>query len=153
MICPLETFNFFYLRILCYSLFCFCRNALIGIIGKGGLRSLYAGWGAVLCRNVPHSIIKVWSLYMLDGSCTIQRDCNCKKPHTHTHKQIPGSIECNELERDLLYHIFYNKHPISSKTARSMHICFYLKFISPYFSTCDYLGYLCNVCSSTLMKA
>ena len=36
-----------------------CRNALAGIITNGGLPSLYAGWGAVLCRNVPHSIIKV----------------------------------------------------------------------------------------------
>lgn len=35
------------------------RNALLGIVGKGGFSSLYAGWGAVLCRNVPHSVIKV----------------------------------------------------------------------------------------------
>ncbi|XP_057994758.1 uncharacterized protein LOC110656062 isoform X2 [Hevea brasiliensis] len=28
---------------------------------KGGLPSLYAGWGAVLCRNVPHSIIKFYT--------------------------------------------------------------------------------------------
>lgn len=32
---------------------------MIGIIRNGGFPSLYAGWGAVLCRNVPHSIIKV----------------------------------------------------------------------------------------------
>ncbi|KAL5552073.1 hypothetical protein UlMin_002249 [Ulmus minor] len=38
-----------------------CWNALIGIIRKGGLPSLYAGWGAVLCRNVPHSIIKFYT--------------------------------------------------------------------------------------------
>lgn len=38
-----------------------CWNALVGVIGKGGLRSLYAGWGAVLCRNVPHSIIKFYT--------------------------------------------------------------------------------------------
>lgn len=36
-----------------------CRDVLAGIIRKGGFSSLYAGWGAVLCRNVPHSIIKV----------------------------------------------------------------------------------------------
>ncbi|XP_017237066.1 uncharacterized protein LOC108210265 isoform X2 [Daucus carota subsp. sativus] len=36
-------------------------NALLGIVGKGGLSSLYAGWGAVLCRNVPHSIIKFYT--------------------------------------------------------------------------------------------
>ncbi|KAJ0105747.1 hypothetical protein Patl1_17726 [Pistacia atlantica] len=44
-----------------------CWNALIGIIKKGGLPSLYAGWGAVLCRNVPHSIIKVINLICLFG--------------------------------------------------------------------------------------
>ncbi|XP_062074318.1 adenine nucleotide transporter BT1, chloroplastic/mitochondrial [Humulus lupulus] len=38
-----------------------CWNAFIGIIEKGGLRSLYNGWGAVLCRNVPHSIIKFYT--------------------------------------------------------------------------------------------
>ncbi|XP_078442505.1 mitochondrial substrate carrier family protein [Wolffia australiana] len=36
-------------------------NALIGVIRKGGLPSLYAGWRAVLCRNVPHSIIKFYT--------------------------------------------------------------------------------------------
>ncbi|KAJ8764816.1 hypothetical protein K2173_010281 [Erythroxylum novogranatense] len=38
-----------------------CWNALFGIIRKGGLPSLYAGWGAVLCRNIPHSIIKFYT--------------------------------------------------------------------------------------------
>lgn len=38
-----------------------CWKALVGIIQKGGLPSLYAGWGAVLCRNVPHSIIKFYT--------------------------------------------------------------------------------------------
>ncbi|KAA8522409.1 hypothetical protein F0562_013230 [Nyssa sinensis] len=38
-----------------------CWKALVGIIEKGGLPSLYAGWGAVLCRNVPHSIIKFYT--------------------------------------------------------------------------------------------
>ncbi|KAI7741555.1 hypothetical protein M8C21_006323 [Ambrosia artemisiifolia] len=38
-----------------------CWNALLGIIGKGGFLSLYNGWGAVLCRNVPHSIIKFYT--------------------------------------------------------------------------------------------
>ncbi|XP_042051089.1 uncharacterized protein LOC121796321 isoform X1 [Salvia splendens] len=36
-----------------------CWTALIEILQKGGLCSLYAGWGAVLCRNVPHSVINV----------------------------------------------------------------------------------------------
>ncbi|VFQ74918.1 unnamed protein product [Cuscuta campestris] len=38
-----------------------CWNASICIIKNGGLPSLYAGWGAVLCRNVPHSIIKFYT--------------------------------------------------------------------------------------------
>ncbi|KAF3448567.1 hypothetical protein FNV43_RR09280 [Rhamnella rubrinervis] len=38
-----------------------CWNAMVGIIRKGGVPSLYAGWGAVLCRNVPHSIIKFYT--------------------------------------------------------------------------------------------
>ncbi|XP_024986037.1 uncharacterized protein LOC112521418 isoform X2 [Cynara cardunculus var. scolymus] len=38
-----------------------CWNALLGIVGKGGFSSLYNGWGAVLCRNVPHSIIKFYT--------------------------------------------------------------------------------------------
>ncbi|ESQ38357.1 hypothetical protein EUTSA_v10028506mg [Eutrema salsugineum] len=37
-----------------------CWTALFGIIQKGGLLSLYAGWSAVLCRNIPHSIIKFY---------------------------------------------------------------------------------------------
>lgn len=40
-----------------------CRNALVGIVKTGGLPSLYAGWAAVLCRNVPHSVIKVRSIF------------------------------------------------------------------------------------------
>ncbi|CAA6666580.1 unnamed protein product [Spirodela intermedia] len=35
--------------------------ALIGVVQKGGLPSLYTGWGAVLCRNVPHSVIKFYT--------------------------------------------------------------------------------------------
>ncbi|KAK9716581.1 hypothetical protein RND81_06G243400 [Saponaria officinalis] len=38
-----------------------CWNAALRIIEKGGLLSLYAGWGAVLCRNIPHSIIKFYT--------------------------------------------------------------------------------------------
>ncbi|XP_072068421.1 uncharacterized protein [Arachis hypogaea] len=38
-----------------------CWDALVGIIRNGGFTSLYAGWGAVLCRNVPHSIIKFYT--------------------------------------------------------------------------------------------
>ncbi|KAK4435348.1 Mitoferrin [Sesamum alatum] len=38
-----------------------CWNALIQVVQKGGFPSLYAGWGAVLCRNVPHSVIKFYT--------------------------------------------------------------------------------------------
>ncbi|ERM95053.1 uncharacterized protein LOC18422881 isoform X1 [Amborella trichopoda] len=38
-----------------------CWKAFIGILEKGGVSSLYAGWGAVLCRNIPHSIIKFYT--------------------------------------------------------------------------------------------
>ncbi|KAK4741212.1 hypothetical protein SAY87_024800 [Trapa incisa] len=37
-----------------------CWQALVGIMRTGGLPSLYAGWGAVLCRNIPHSVIKFY---------------------------------------------------------------------------------------------
>ncbi|KAI3523752.1 hypothetical protein L1887_02128 [Cichorium endivia] len=36
-------------------------NAFWGIIRKGDFSSLYNGCGAVLCRNVPHSIIKFYT--------------------------------------------------------------------------------------------
>ncbi|GJM86381.1 hypothetical protein PR202_ga02235 [Eleusine coracana subsp. coracana] len=38
-----------------------CWNALVGCLQRGGIASLYAGWGAVLCRNIPHSIIKFYA--------------------------------------------------------------------------------------------
>ncbi|KAL7160089.1 hypothetical protein ABFS83_01G071300 [Erythranthe nasuta] len=38
-----------------------CWNALIQVVKNGGLPSLYTGWAAVLCRNVPHSIIKFYT--------------------------------------------------------------------------------------------
>ncbi|XP_072958620.1 mitochondrial aspartate-glutamate transporter AGC1 [Typha angustifolia] len=38
-----------------------CWNALIGCVEKGGITSLYDGWFAVLCRNIPHSIIKFYT--------------------------------------------------------------------------------------------
>jgi hypothetical protein len=42
-----------------YGFITLCRKALTGILEKGGFPLLYAGWGAVLCRNVPQSVIKV----------------------------------------------------------------------------------------------
>lgn len=38
-----------------------CWNALVGCLKRGGVASLYAGWGAVLCRNIPHSIVKFYA--------------------------------------------------------------------------------------------
>ncbi|CAK8579199.1 unnamed protein product [Lathyrus sativus] len=52
-----------------------CWDALIGIIRNGGLSSLYAGWKAVLCRNIPHSMIKFYtyeSLKQVMPSSSIQ---------------------------------------------------------------------------------
>ncbi|XP_050378735.1 probable S-adenosylmethionine carrier 2, chloroplastic isoform X2 [Argentina anserina] len=49
-----------------------CWNALVGIIQKGGLTSLYSGWGAVLCRNVRHSIVKFYT-YELEEIIAIFR--------------------------------------------------------------------------------
>ncbi|KAI3838790.1 hypothetical protein MKX03_030942 [Papaver bracteatum] len=36
-------------------------TALVSILKHGGFPSLYAGWGAVLCRNIPHSVIKFYT--------------------------------------------------------------------------------------------
>ncbi|KAF2297825.1 hypothetical protein GH714_003757 [Hevea brasiliensis] len=58
-----------------------CWNALIGIIGKGGLPSLYAGWGAVLCRNVPHSIIKFYTYESLKQLMLSSQNLNAQ-PNT-----------------------------------------------------------------------
>ncbi|KAK1618704.1 hypothetical protein QYE76_024221 [Lolium multiflorum] len=38
-----------------------CWKALVGCLRRGGITSLYAGWGAVLCRNIPHSIVKFYA--------------------------------------------------------------------------------------------
>lgn len=38
-----------------------CWKALVGCLQRGGITSLYAGWGAVLCRNIPHSIVKFYA--------------------------------------------------------------------------------------------
>lgn len=38
-----------------------CWSVVFRIIENGGLLSLYTGWGAVLCRNIPHSIVKFYT--------------------------------------------------------------------------------------------
>lgn len=43
------------------SQYCNSWKALTGILEKGGFPLLYAGWGAVLCRNVPQSVIKFYT--------------------------------------------------------------------------------------------
>uniref|UniRef100_A0A804NUB4 Mitochondrial substrate carrier family protein n=1 Tax=Zea mays TaxID=4577 RepID=A0A804NUB4_MAIZE len=43
-------------------------NALVGCLKKGGIASLYTGWGAVLCRNIPHSIVKFYAYESLKQS-------------------------------------------------------------------------------------
>jgi hypothetical protein len=39
------------------------RLAFRGLLKNGGLPLLYSGWGAVLCRNIPQSVIKVWNSF------------------------------------------------------------------------------------------
>uniref|UniRef100_A0A7N0TQV4 Mitochondrial carrier protein n=1 Tax=Kalanchoe fedtschenkoi TaxID=63787 RepID=A0A7N0TQV4_KALFE len=53
-----------------------CWSALVGVIQKGGLSSLYAGWGAVLCRNVPHSIVKFYAYENLKRSMMSSLQCD-----------------------------------------------------------------------------
>ncbi|XP_074585379.1 uncharacterized protein LOC141841150 [Curcuma longa] len=45
-----------------------CWNAFIACLERGGMLSLYAGWTAVLCRNIPHSIIKFYTYESLKQS-------------------------------------------------------------------------------------
>ncbi|XP_017609490.1 S-adenosylmethionine carrier 1, chloroplastic/mitochondrial-like [Gossypium arboreum] len=65
------------------------KKPLVGIMRKGGLSSLYTGWGAVLCRNVPHSIIEVLSFYS-----------NCVACHHHSRKGIPMSRDVASSRRE-----------------------------------------------------
>ncbi|KAL5816585.1 hypothetical protein ACOSQ3_024963 [Xanthoceras sorbifolium] len=67
-----------------------CWNALIGIIGKGGLPSLYAGWGAVLCRNVPHSIIKFYTYESL-------KQMMLPSLHSNAHPTTLQTLVCGGL--------------------------------------------------------
>ncbi|CAL9108680.1 unnamed protein product [Musa textilis] len=53
-----------------------CWNAFIGCFGKGGLPSLYTGWKAVLCRNIPHSIIKFYTYENLKPLCLVSAKPN-----------------------------------------------------------------------------
>ncbi|KMS97871.1 hypothetical protein BVRB_5g123010 [Beta vulgaris subsp. vulgaris] len=58
-----------------------CWNAVQKIIETGGLTSLYAGWGAVLCRNIPHSIIKFYTYESLKQKLMSSEPPN-KQPNT-----------------------------------------------------------------------
>eukprot|EP00271_Cylindrocystis_brebissonii_P011843 TRINITY_DN29810_c0_g1_i1.p1 TRINITY_DN29810_c0_g1~~TRINITY_DN29810_c0_g1_i1.p1 ORF type:complete len:477 (+),score=51.68 TRINITY_DN29810_c0_g1_i1:179-1609(+) len=42
-------------------------EALVGVVRTEGVGSLYTGVGAVLCRNVPQSVIKFWAYEALKG--------------------------------------------------------------------------------------
>ncbi|GAB4856846.1 hypothetical protein Ancab_014765 [Ancistrocladus abbreviatus] len=58
-----------------------CWNAFFRIIERGGLPSLYAGWGAVLCRNIPHSIIKFYTYESLK-QLILSSQCLSAQPNT-----------------------------------------------------------------------
>ncbi|KAL2342755.1 hypothetical protein Fmac_004040 [Flemingia macrophylla] len=57
-----------------------CWDVLVGIIRNGGFSSLYAGWRAVLCRNIPHSIIKFYTYESLKQ--VMPSSPTCSQPNT-----------------------------------------------------------------------
>ncbi|BBH03364.1 hypothetical protein Prudu_014212 [Prunus dulcis] len=77
-----------------------CWNALGGIIRNGGLPSLYAGWGAVLCRNVPHSIVKFYTYESLKQFMLSRMKLVFIPPH---YKQF-----VNLFSTPNLFHFNYN---------------------------------------------
>ncbi|KAK6158194.1 hypothetical protein DH2020_005508 [Rehmannia glutinosa] len=68
-----------------------CWNAFIQVVQKGGVLSLYTGWGAVLCRNVPHSVIKL-VCGGLAGSMASLFTTPFDVVKTRLQTQIPGSM-------------------------------------------------------------
>ncbi|KAI3682169.1 hypothetical protein L2E82_50103 [Cichorium intybus] len=68
-----------------------CWNAFWGIIRKGDFSSLYNGCSAVLCRNVPHSIIKLLC-GGLAGSTAVLFTTPFDVVKTRLQTQIPGSV-------------------------------------------------------------
>ncbi|KAG0473313.1 hypothetical protein HPP92_015170 [Vanilla planifolia] len=69
-----------------------CWRTLIGCLQNGGLPSLYAGWGAVLCRNIPHSIIKFYTYESLKQFLSSRHmDSNFKNFHTLICGGLAGS--------------------------------------------------------------
>ncbi|KAL0331224.1 UNVERIFIED_CONTAM: Mitoferrin [Sesamum angustifolium] len=71
-----------------------CWNALIQVVQKGGFPSLYAGWGAVLCRNVPHSVIKFYTYESLKPimSSSIQSNAQANTSVTLVCGGLAGSM-------------------------------------------------------------
>nr|GEY74897.1 kinesin, motor domain-containing protein [Tanacetum cinerariifolium] len=61
-----------------------CWNAFLGIVGRGGFLSLYNGWGAVLCRNVPHSIIKFYTYESLKNVMLTSHQAHAQPTTTST---------------------------------------------------------------------
>ncbi|KAK6158249.1 hypothetical protein DH2020_005563 [Rehmannia glutinosa] len=66
-----------------------CWNAFIQVVQKGGVLSLYTGWGAVLCRNVPHSVIKFYTYESLKQIMLSSTKSNAQANILAT---IPGSM-------------------------------------------------------------
>ncbi|KAF6138307.1 hypothetical protein GIB67_001457, partial [Kingdonia uniflora] len=79
------------------------RTALVGILENGSLPSLYVGLGAVLCRTIPHFIIKFYIYerlkHLLSSSAqsnahpsTIQMVCFLLIPFTYSRASNLCSI-------------------------------------------------------------
>uniref|UniRef100_A0ACD5YRV9 Uncharacterized protein n=2 Tax=Avena sativa TaxID=4498 RepID=A0ACD5YRV9_AVESA len=61
-----------------------CWKALVGCLHRGGIASLYAGWGAVLCRNIPHSVIKFYAYESLKQLLLNASPANAKLDSSQT---------------------------------------------------------------------
>lgn len=51
-----------------------CWDALIGITRNDDLSPLYAGWKVVLCRDIPHSVIKFYTYEILKQVYAMEYD-------------------------------------------------------------------------------
>lgn len=69
-----------------------CWNAFMGIIRSGGVPSLFAGWGAVLCRNIPHSVIKFYTYESLKAVLLSTENSNSNAQPSTLQTLICGGL-------------------------------------------------------------